>query len=131
MTQIKNNEATRNRPQGERILDAPYVISDIAKRIKQLKYEDSWHKNDRNAITIFKTDELTIVLICVRQKAIISDNVINGIITIQVLDGKIKISSDLNAIEVKKQQLFVLHKNIHHSIEAMKDSVILLTNYTL
>ena len=60
--EIKSNHSTGNRPEGDRILDAPYVFSDIPTYLEQLKSEKSWAKNDRNAITVYKSDKITIVI---------------------------------------------------------------------
>lgn len=40
----------------------PILLTDLKDRINQLKSEDSWHKNDRNAITLFKTENCSVVL---------------------------------------------------------------------
>ena len=42
---IKNIDATLNRPEGERLIDAPFVFVDLQKYVEQLKHEDSWDKN--------------------------------------------------------------------------------------
>ena len=55
----KRNEATLNRPEGDRVLDAPYVFVNIPEFIRQLKSEEAWQKNDRNGITVFKTGRVT------------------------------------------------------------------------
>ena len=38
----KRNEATLNRPEGDRVLDAPYVFINIPEFIRQLKSEEAW-----------------------------------------------------------------------------------------
>ena len=52
--QLKNIDATINRPDGDHLIDAPYLVVDLPKFISQLKEEDSWDKNDRNGITLYK-----------------------------------------------------------------------------
>ena len=74
--ELKRNEATLNRPEGDRVLDAPYVFMDLDDFVKQLKDEKAWDKNDRNGITIFKTDNLTTVLTCLHKGAEIKDNTV-------------------------------------------------------
>jgi len=37
----KRNEATLNRPEGDRVLDAPYVFVNIPEFIRQLKSEEA------------------------------------------------------------------------------------------
>ncbi|MBK5269808.1 MAG: hypothetical protein JJE22_02220, partial [Bacteroidia bacterium] len=59
----KSNEATALRPEGDRVLNAPLVEMDLNKFIAQLKQETTWADSDRNSITVFKSDNMTIVLI--------------------------------------------------------------------
>src|SRR5690606_19743096 len=60
--EFKRNESTLNRPEGDRVLDAPYVFIDIPSYIDQVKQEKAWEKNDRNGITVYKSDRVTIVI---------------------------------------------------------------------
>ena len=46
---VKINDATINRPDGNRIIDAPAVSIDLQQFLTQLKDEKAWEKNDRNA----------------------------------------------------------------------------------
>ena len=57
----KFNEATTQRPQGDRIMDAPLVTIDLRSFTKQIRDEKAWKDSDRNAITVFKTDGMRIV----------------------------------------------------------------------
>jgi len=126
---MKNTDATHNRPEGERIIDAPYVIADIEERIEQLKDEKAWDKNDRNGITLFKTAGLTVVLTCLHDEAVLSDISVDGFMVLQVIEGKINVTTDGDAFELCEKKMVVLHPNIVHSIYALKKSVFLLTNY--
>ena len=51
--EIKYNIATPNRPDGSRLLDAPWVYAELETILEQLRSEQAWEKNDRNGITIF------------------------------------------------------------------------------
>jgi quercetin dioxygenase-like cupin family protein len=127
--EVKSNSATRNRPDGERMLDAPYVFTDIKTTIAQLKEEESWTKNDRNGITIFKTEGLTIVLVALHASARIDVNNTEGIVAIQVLQGKIKLSTENEIIEIPAdaQQIITFHTDFNHDVEALEESAVLLT----
>src|SRR6266481_17561 len=118
--EIKRNDATLLRPEGDRVLDAPYVFMNLGEFRKQLKDEEAWQKSDRNGITIFKTDNLTIVLTCLHKEASIKENIVNGLFQVQVLDGKIRISTDDGDSEMKEGEMIVFHPNVRHSIEALK-----------
>ncbi len=50
-----------------------------------------------------------------------------NIFSVQVIEGKVKLHTDENTIEVREEELFVLHANISYKIEALKQSVFLLT----
>jgi quercetin dioxygenase-like cupin family protein len=126
---MKANEATRNRPEGDRVLDASYVIANIEERIDQLKDEEAWDKNDRNGITLVKNDRLTIVLTCLQKGAAIERNSIDGMITIQVIDGRLEITTDADNFELKEKEIITLQPNITHSLKAVKETAFLLTNY--
>ena len=128
--ELKRNEATINRPEGDRVIDALYVFADLSDFIRQLKDEPAWEKNDRNGITVFKTDNLTLVLTVLHNNATIKDNKVDGLVTLQVFEGMIRVSTIDGDIEMKEKQLINLHSNEPHSIEALSDCAFLLSNYT-
>ena len=127
---VKKNEATLNRPEGDRIIDAHYVHMDLEEFARQLKEEPAWQKNDRNGITIFKTDNLTIVLVALHKAAEIKDNSVSGIISIQVIQGRVGVEFIDGEIELREKQMMNFHPFIKHSIKAQEESLLLMTNYT-
>lgn len=128
--ELKRNDATLNRPEGDRVLDALYVFVDIPDFIRQLKEEPAWKKNDRNGITVFKTDNLTMVLTVLHDRATINDNKVDGLVTLQVIEGMLRINTMDGDIDLKEKQLISLHSNEPHSIEALSECAFLLSNYT-
>jgi len=129
--EAKRNEATLNRPQGDRVLDASYVFINLPAFIRQMKKEEAWGKNDRNGITVFKTENMAMVLTCLKAKAILKDNVVDGIFTIHVIEGIIRVKSPDGDVDMQANQITAFHKLVDHTIEAMTDAVILLTNNTM
>lgn len=127
--EIKRNDATRNRPEGDRVLDAPYVFANLPSFIEQVKDEKAWEKSDRNGITVFKTEGMTIVLSALKEGAVIKDNVVNGFLTVHVLEGTIRLTTLEGDADMGDNQLIVFHPGIPHSMEAMSDTVLLLTTY--
>jgi hypothetical protein len=124
----KRNEATYNRPEGDRVLDAPYVFINIPEFIRQLKSEEAWQKNDRNGITVFKTGRVTMVLTCLHAKAVLKDVLVDGIFTIHVIEGIVRVKTPDGDVDMQANQVISFHQLVDHSIEAMMDSVLLLTN---
>jgi quercetin dioxygenase-like cupin family protein len=128
--EIKRNDATMLRPEGDRVLDAPYVFMDFDEFTKKLKDEDAWEKRDRNGITLFKTENLTTVLTCLHKDAAIEQNSVDGIFQVQVLDGKIVVSTDDGDAEMRAGEMIVFHPNVQHSIKAIKKSTVVLQTIT-
>ncbi|HEV7781343.1 MAG TPA: hypothetical protein VGO58_08750 [Chitinophagaceae bacterium] len=124
--EIKRNEATRNRPEGDRVIDAPYVFADLDAFKEQVKDEKAWEKNDRNGITVFKSGNMTIVLTMLKEGAVIKDNTLDGFLTLQVLEGVIRVETLEGDVDMGEKQLITFHPCVPHSIEARKDSVLLL-----
>lgn len=123
----KYNEATSNRPEGDRPVDAPLVMIDIPVLIKQIKKEKAWGDNDRNAITVFKSDKMRVILVALHKKAVMTTEHPENIFSLQVLDGKIKLRSGEENVELKSRKMFVLHANIPYKIVAVKKSIFLMT----
>lgn len=122
-----HNESTKNRPEGERPVNAPVVKINIPGFIKKIKKEKAWNKNDRNAITVFKSDKMRIVLVAMRKKAEMTTERPENIFSLQVLDGKVKLSTADKKVEVRSNEMFVLHANIPYTIQALRKSIFLLT----
>ena len=90
---MKYNEATKNRPDGSRLLDASQLYADIKENVLLLKQETTWEKSDRNAITIFKSDSLTIVLLVLKAAATLFPQEIDAFVTVQIIEGVISFES--------------------------------------
>jgi len=125
--QAKHNEATLNRPKGDRVIDAPFVQIDVEKYNRQLKKEPAWEKSDRNSITVFKTIGVTMVITRLHKNASMNNSV-DGLLTIQVMEGSIECMVGTKDTIVEKNQLITVHSGVVHTIKAKEDSLLLLTN---
>ncbi|MCF0052848.1 hypothetical protein MUK70_12985 [Dyadobacter chenwenxiniae] len=126
---IKSNQSTDSRPDGDRILDAPYVFTDIPMYLEQLKNERSWVKNDRNAITIYKSDKITMVLSALKQDAVINNHSIAEGLSFQVLSGELKVETEGRVFYTTPGQMMTFHAGIAHSIQATSDADIIITTF--
>lgn len=125
--EVKFNEGTPQRPSGERIIDASIVPIDLKRYTGQIKNEVSWKDSDRNAITVFKTDVITIVLVALHEGAEIIKNEVDSIVNVHLLEGELKVTTELQFVELNDGQMVVIHEGISHTVKAMKESVLLLT----
>lgn len=123
----KSNEATPQRPEGERTLNAPLVEMDLFEFMKQIKDESTWTDSDRNSITIFKSDAMRIVLIGLHENAELKPHKANGTISVQVLEGKIEFTTEHQSTQIEKGQMIALQQNLTHSVKALTESFFLLT----
>ena len=122
----KFNEATSQRKQ-DHLLDAPLVSINIPAFIEQLKQESTSKGSDRNSITVFKTNGMRIVLIGLRAGAEMAKHTANGHISVQVLEGLIKFTTDDKSVELGKGQMLALHQSIPHSVLAIQETIFLMT----
>jgi len=123
----KSNDSTPQRPDGERILNADLVQMDLNQFISQIKGESTWAESDRNSMTIFKSDSMRIVLLGLHQNAELKTHQANGIISVQVLEGKINFTTEQKTVSLEKGQMIALQENIPHSVVALAETFFLLT----
>jgi quercetin dioxygenase-like cupin family protein len=123
----KSNEATPQRPEGDRLLDAPLVTMNLDHLMEQVRGEPSWKDSDRNSITIYKSENMRVVLIGLHENAELKTHTTNGIVNVQVLDGHIKFTTEQQVVELEKGQMLVLKKQLPHSVLALKETFFLLT----
>jgi quercetin dioxygenase-like cupin family protein len=128
---IKANEATGQRPKGGRVIDAPLVNISLAACIEQIRHEETWKKSDRNAITIFKSAMMRIVLIALHKDAEMKEHSAAGNISIQVIEGEMLFSTAAQTVILGRGQMLALHEAIPHSELARSETVFLLTLTTV
>jgi mannose-6-phosphate isomerase class I len=126
---IKYNDATRNRPWGERPVDAPVIPIDITSYMQQLMLEEAWQKNDRNAITLFKSENLTLTLMALHKDAEMKpgNTFGNELIIIQVIEGLLHLKSGMETLEINKGQMVTVHEQVPYAAQAQQETVCLLT----
>ena len=120
-------DATHNRPEGDRQINSPVLAIDIPSYIEQIKNENAWQENDRNAITVFKSDKMKIVLMALHRKAEIQTAHPENVLSVHVLKGKIVVVADEKKTDAEKGQIIAMHDKIPYKIKAVKKSLVLLT----
>ena len=126
---IRNNDATFNRPEGERILDAPYVFINLPEYLRMIKEEKAWLTNDRNGITLFKGNGLTVVLTALKKGVLLDKVETEGFMTLQLLEGSVIVNTPDGNMNLALNQLMVFHPSIQYSVSANEESSFLLSHY--
>jgi len=125
----KYNNATHQRPEGARPLDAAIIPIDIPKYINQLKTEEAYDKNGKNAITVFKSDRVTITLIALKEEQNFhpgqNDDV--AIMSLQLISGHLSFESLGTLVTINEGELLTLHQQLSFNVSAIIDSICLLT----
>ena len=127
--EIKRNEATVNRPDGDRVIDAPFVFINIPDFVKQIKSEKAWEKNDRNGITVFKSEHLTVLVTAMQAAAEIAQNNVNAFMTVQVLEGDVRVTTGEGDVDLKENNMLAFHPGVPHTIHAITDMILLISIY--
>lgn len=123
----KSNEATPQRPEGSRVINGNLVTMDLNASILQLQNESTWKESERNALTLFKSDEVRIVLMGLHKGAMLPTHTAPGRIVVQVLEGQINFTAEGITNCLEKGQALTLEKNLPHSVEAIAETFFLLT----
>ena len=112
---------------GDTLLDGPLLVFNLPSLMKKIKHEDSWDKGQRNAITLLKSDSLSLVLIALRGGAEINFRQSDNSISLQLLKGKLEFQVEKDRIVLEQGHLITLHENIQHSLTAVNETIFLLT----
>lgn len=92
-----------------------------------LQQEASWHRGDRNAKTLIKEPGFHVVLIAMRAGARLAEGAAHQQSTVQLLTGHLRILLTDRTVDVPAGELVALEAMLDHHIEAIEDSVLLLT----
>jgi len=129
MMEEKHNNATPQRPEGARPLDAGLIPINIPRYIEQIKGEEAYHKNGKNAITVFKSDQLTITLIALEegQNFHPGNEENEATMSLQVVNGHLYFESFGNEVELRDGELLTLHQQLSFKAMAKSATICLLT----
>lgn len=125
--QPKANAATPQRPLGSRPLNPELLVLDLPAATRQLHQEPAWTNSDRNALTLFKSDTLRLVLTALHAGATMKTHTAKGIISVQVLAGRLTFGTAAETVELGSGQLLTLQAGVPHSVTALKATTFLLT----
>jgi quercetin dioxygenase-like cupin family protein len=110
----------------ERQLHQTLQVFDFDQVAMRLRAEPAWHSG-RNAITLRKAAGLQVVLIAMQMGNRLDEHQAAGPITLHLLSGKVRFGTPDQVVELTPQMALALDGGITHSVEALEESVFLLT----
>ena len=106
---------------------ANYVKAfDLSAEVATLKSRKPWPQKLTSNM-LLKSADLRILLIAMESGARMEEHHSDGRISIQVLEGSVRMSVQQQVKEVSAGQLLAMDRSIMHDIGALEDTVLLLT----
>lgn len=109
-------------------LAQPLLQFDLSAEIEQLKSEESWQRGSaRSSKTLVKHPDFRIVLVAMKSNSEMKEHRAEGRISIQTIVGHVRLKLPDQTVEVPAGHLLALDRCITHDVEAVEESVFLLT----
>jgi quercetin dioxygenase-like cupin family protein len=103
------------------------VWLNIMDEAARLKARPEWSSEDRLAVSLVKDDALNILLMVLKKGARLAEHRTKGPIAVQVLSGSVRFSAGSKDVELASGSMAVLDRNVVHELEALEESIVLLT----
>src|SRR5689334_7476736 len=108
-------------------LTAPLMDFNLPKEIAQLHAEEAWLRTGRNSKTLVKQPDLRIVLIALQKGLHLEEHSADARMSVYTLSGHVRLQLPGQRVDLLDGHLLVLNRAIKHDLEALAESVILLT----
>ncbi len=92
-----------------------------------LKTRPEWPSQDRLAASLVKDDALNVLLMVLKKGARLAEHRTKGPIVVHVLSGFVRFSAESKSLELSSGNMAALDRNIVHELEALEESIVLLT----
>ena len=119
--------ASRSPKHGGRALAAPVLSFSLRTEVEQLRQQQSYQNGEPSGRTLVKEPDLRVVLLALRAGARLKEHHAPGPISIQVIEGPIRVSLPAESVDLTAGQLLALESGVRHDVEAIEDSAFLLT----
>ena len=89
--------------------------------------QEAASSNGRAAKTLVKEGPLRVILLAMVKGAVLRDHHVAGPLTLQVIQGSVRIATTKGSTELALLDLVALDANVVHNAEALEDAALLLT----
>ena len=122
---MQNEANNRQAPEPGKV--SAFQTIDLPTQVAQLKGEESWQKTGRSARTLYKGEPMRLILNVMQAGSEIKPHQAPGPISVQVLEGQIRFSTEQSTVVLAKGALLILPQQVRHWVEALEESAFLLT----
>ncbi len=99
----------------------------LADEVARLKAKGEWASENRLAASLVKNDALNIVLMVLKKDARLAEHHTKGPIAVQVFSGCVRLRARGQQVELSSGDIAALDREVVHDLEALEESVVLLT----
>jgi len=107
-------------------MHAPLQSYDLDAEVARLREEKEWQDGRRNAITLRKGENLSVVLLVMKRGDKLKEHSAPGSITLSVREGLIRFAAAGEIVEAGEGTVLACDAGVRHSVEALSDAVCLL-----
>lgn len=118
----------------DRVRPAPRVrfaggehLFDLAAESQKLEAEPHDARHGHRQITLFRRGGVSIVLFDFEADGWLTDHAADGYVSVQVLSGELRMTTDAGTHAMRSGSLLVLAPNLRHDVRALAPSRMLLT----
>ncbi len=92
-----------------------------------MRLERGYREGERNANTLVKTPQLRVVLTALRAGSRLHEHRAPGWVSVQTVEGHLRLQVAGETVDLPAGALVTLEPDLAHDVEALEDSVFLLT----
>lgn len=122
-----SSNSNRLRPHPQDRFSAPQINVNLSEVVARLRSEPSAGENGHRQETLYKSAGSTIALFAFDHFTQLSEHKAAGVVNIQVLRGRFKITADGTVHELETGQMLILAPKIPHAVAAEEEGEILVT----
>ena len=100
---------------------------DLESFAEDLGADEGWHTGEPNSVTLVNEPSLRVVLVALHAGARWKEHTVPCPVTIQTIVGRARLRLADCVIDLRRGHLVALERGLRHDVEAIEESVILLT----
>ena len=119
--------SSRPHPGSERPLQGPLQKFDLGTEAERLMEEGAWQRGQRNSITLRKGEGMNVVLLVMKAGDRLEEHAAPGPLSLSVREGRVRFMAEEEVAEAGSGTLLTCAAGVRHTVEALSDTVCLLT----